>query len=153
MTSLSLQLALHGTVVLLIGLLAGAPYGSSIKKSLKPLETEELAQTEEAVRAWRVAHSGLSSGGICLIAVSAILSDLLLEGPLDIALIVAYIVSGYGFSISLCYGAWTGNRGLQLQGELSNKVVYGGNLLGVLGSLLGTVLLLYACIHTVIVSG
>jgi hypothetical protein len=41
------QLIFHGAVILLVGLLCGAPLGSAVVRG-KP---------EETVRAWRVAHS------------------------------------------------------------------------------------------------
>src|SRR5207248_1591905 len=60
------QLVLHGGIVLLIGLLCGAPLGSAVVRG----------KGEEAVRAWRVAHTSLVTGGILLLAVAAIAADL-----------------------------------------------------------------------------
>src|SRR5687768_4129037 len=52
------QLILHGGVILLLGLLSGVPFGRAIVH----------VKSEAAVRAWRVAHSGLSMGGVLLLA-------------------------------------------------------------------------------------
>jgi len=43
------QLIFHGGVILLAGLLCGAPLGSAVVRR----------KSEETVRAWRVAHSSL----------------------------------------------------------------------------------------------
>ena len=64
--NLSLQLLFHGAIVLLIGSLSGIPYGSAITQK----------KDEEVVRAWRVAHSGLSMGGTTMIAFAAAINQL-----------------------------------------------------------------------------
>ena len=66
MTMPALQLLLHGTIVLVVGLLAGVPYGRAIT----------AGSSEERIRAWRVAHTGLTSGGGVMIAVASVLSQL-----------------------------------------------------------------------------
>jgi hypothetical protein len=54
------QLILHGSIVLLVGLLSGAGFGTAIVRG----------KSEAAARAWRVAHSGLLMGGVLLLALA-----------------------------------------------------------------------------------
>ena len=56
-------------------------------------------------------------------------------------------MSGLAFSIALPYGAWKGHRGLVAEGPFDNWVVYGGNILGALSSLIGAVALVCAMIR------
>ena len=59
-------------------------------------------------------------------------------------LVVSFIVSGYGFALALTIGPLVGSRGLTAKGPFSAKAVYAGNIVGVLGSLVGSFVLLYA---------
>ncbi len=69
------QVLLHGAIVLLVGLLCGIPFGVGVGN----------AWSEEAVRAWRVAHSGEVTVGFMLIAIGAMSDRLLLgEGAVSI---------------------------------------------------------------------
>jgi hypothetical protein len=140
MTKLALQLTLHGAIVLLIGLLSGIPYGSAITKK----------QDEDTIRAWRVAHSGLSMGGTTIIAFSAVLSNLELDPILTSTFVWSSAISGYGFCLALPYGAWVGHRGLSIDGPGKNKIVYAGNMVGAIGSLIGTLVLIFGCFKTIL---
>jgi hypothetical protein len=132
------HLLLHAVVILLVGLMAGFPYGKAILGD-KP---------EPLVLAWRVAHSSLSLGATLMIAVAAILSSLQVSFLAKQALAVALIASGYGFAFALTVGPLTGARGLTSEGSLSAKVVFARNVVGVIGSLAGSCLLLYAAFVT-----
>lgn len=138
MNSLAIQLLLHGAIVLLVGLLTGIPYGFAITRK----------KDDNVVRAWRVAHSGLSMGGTTMIAISAVLSNLKLDLIGGSTLVWAFVVSGYGFCIALPYGAWVGHRGLSVEGSAQNKVVYAGNIVGAIGSVIGTMALILGCLKT-----
>ncbi|MGB6297589.1 MAG: hypothetical protein WBF90_15595 [Rivularia sp. (in: cyanobacteria)] len=140
MDKLAIQLTLHGAIVLLIGLLSGIPYGRAITKK----------QDEEIARAWRVAHSGLSMGGTTIIAVSAVISDLQLQPIISLILVYSFVVSGYGFCVALPYGAWVGHRGLSAKEPTQNRVVYAGNIVGAIGSTIGTILLIFGCIQSLV---
>ena len=136
--NLSLQLLFHGAIVLLIGQLSGMPYGSAITKK----------KSEEIVRAWRVAHSGLSMGGTTMIAFAAVL-NLLDTSAIALSILVwSSIISGYGFSVALPYGAWVGHRGLAVGKTIENKIVYLGNILGATGSLVSTLALIFCCLQS-----
>lgn len=78
------QLILHGGVILLVGLLCGAPLGSAVVRG-KP---------EETIRAWRVAHSSLVMGGILLLALAGIVAQLHTIGA--VGLLVGTIVLLWG---------------------------------------------------------
>lgn len=139
MNQLAIHLTLHGAIVLLIGLLSGIPYGIAINQK-KP---------EDIVRGWRVAHSGLSMGGTTMIAFSAVISNLELDALFSAILVWSSVVSGYGFSLALPYGAWVGHRGLANDGTVQNRVVYIGNMMGAIGSLIGTLVLVFGCMITI----
>ncbi len=140
MNQFAIQLTLHGAIVLLVGLLTGIPYGYAITRK----------EDENKVRAWRVAHSGLAMGGTTMIAISAVLSNLKLDPIFNYTLVWSMVVSGYGFCIALPYGAWVGHRGLSIAGPSQNKVVYVGNIVGAIGSLIGTLILIFACLNTLL---
>lgn len=131
-------LLVSGSVVLLIGLLAGYPYGKAItSQALEPI-----------VRAWRLAHSSLVIGGTTSLAIGAVLPWLHAGGWERPVIAWSFVLSGLAFSIALPYGAWKGHRGLVAEGPLDNWVVYGGNVVGALSSLVGSVALVYALIRS-----
>jgi hypothetical protein len=131
--SLAKQLVFHGGVILLVGLLCGAPYGRAIVRG-KP---------EAVVRAWRVAHASLSMGGILLIALAAAVPQLQLSGFFTASMVWAFVVSSYAFAAALPLGAHYGHRGLTFKPPFLNRVVYAGNVVGAIGSLVGAVLLVW----------
>jgi len=128
------HLLFHAVVILLIGLFAGIPYGKAILGK-KP---------ESLVHAWRVAHGALALGAALMIALAAVVSSLQVPLLVKQALVVAFIVSGYGFALALTVGPLVGARGLTAKGPFSAKAVYAGNIVGVVGSLVGSFVLLYA---------
>lgn len=127
------QLILHGAVILLVGLLCGAPLGSAAVRG-KP---------EETVRAWRVAHSSLVMGGILLLTLAGVVSHLQLSASALSLLVWVFVVSSYGFAVVLPLAAHYGHRGLSLAPPLFNRVIYLGNMAGAVGLTIGTVLLLW----------
>ncbi|NJL62800.1 MAG: hypothetical protein HC903_14390 [Methylacidiphilales bacterium] len=140
MNSLAIQLTLHGAVIILIGLLCGIPYGSAITHK----------EDEKKINAWRLAHSSLAMGGTTIIAFSAVISNLKLEPILSNILVISSAVSGYAFAIALPYAAWVGYRGLTNEKPGINQVIYLGNLVGAIGSLVATLVLIIGCLNTLI---
>jgi hypothetical protein len=128
-----LQLLLHGTVVLLIGLLCGVPYSLAITQ----------AWGVEPIRAWRFSHLGLALTGIWLIAVAGVSHLLRLSTPAAAVLVWSFVASGYGFTAALIVGPVFGVRGLEPTGPISNWVAFGGNLVGAGGSLIGLGVMLF----------
>ena len=131
--SLTKQLIFHGSVILLVGLLCGAPYGRAIVRG-KP---------EAMVHAWRLAHLSLPIGGILLFALAAVVPQLHLNASAAALMVWAFVVSGYAFTVVLPLGAHYGQRGLTSEPPFFNRVVYVGNVVGALGSLVGAVLLVW----------
>jgi len=79
----TMQLILHGGVILLLGLLSGVPFGRAIVHG----------KYEAAVRAWRVAHSGLSMGGVLLLALARVVPQLQLGASALALLVWAFVAS------------------------------------------------------------
>lgn len=132
------HLLFHGVVILLLGLLAGIPYGRAILKK----------EQESLIIAWRVAHSSLSMGAILMFALVSILPLLNVDLNIKWFIVVLFIVTGYAFSFALYLGPIVGHRGLIYRGPLLAKAVYLGNSTGALASLLGTLFLLFAAWET-----
>ena len=135
--NLSLQLLFHGAIVILVGLLSGIPYGSSITQK----------KDESVVRAWRVAHSGLAMGGTTMIATAAAINQLEINNIVLNILVWSSVISGYGFCIALPYGAWVGHRGLAIGKTVKSNVVYLGNIIGASASLVSTLALIWGCLE------
>ena len=127
-------LLFHGSIVLLVGLLCGMPYGIAITRK----------QGDEVIRAWKLAHGSLSLGGTTMIAMAAILSGLQVSEAIRWLLAVTLAVSGYGFCFALTLEPFVGDRGLSWTGAWSNKVIFVGNFIGALSSLIGSIVLVYA---------
>lgn len=103
---------------------------------------------EEVVRGWRVAHSGLSTGGTTMIAFAAAI-NLLDANAIALSILVwSSIISGYGFCLVLPYGAWVGHRGLSVGKTIKNQIVYLGNIVGAIGSLISTLALIFSCLQS-----
>lgn len=127
-------LAFHGSVVLLIGLLCGGPYGRAINNAAPP----------HTVQAWRLAHASLPIGATLMIAVSALLSHFAVAVSIKWTITVSLCVSSYAFCVSLPLGAIVGHRGLSFGGPPSAHLVYAGNIIGAGTSLIAAVALVYA---------
>jgi hypothetical protein len=126
------QLIFHGVVILLVGLLSGAGFGRALVQS-KP---------EFTVTAWRVAHSSLTMGGTLMLVLALVVPLIQLSPAAQAALFWTYVVSQYAFAIALPIGAHFGYRGVKLGPPFLRRVVGTGNIIGIAGSLVGTVILL-----------
>jgi len=128
-----MRVAFHGSIVLLLGFVAGIPYGSAITQSWG----------ERTVGAWHAAHTGLTMGGIMMLALAALLPGLVLGDLARRTAAWCLVASGYGFSAALLVGAIIGERGIALTGPASNVLVYLANALGAVGSVLAVMLVLH----------
>jgi hypothetical protein len=125
------RLVFHGAVVLLLGLLAGVPFGAAITDGWG----------EEAIHAWRVAHTGLVGGGVALIAIGGAAHRVRL-GPGAAAWLVGSLVASiYAGVFALGVGPILGVRGLEPTPPLANQLAFGANLVLALGSLIAAALL------------
>ena len=128
------QLVFHGAIVLLVGLLCGVPYGRAINRGAPA----------PVVAAWRLAHGSLPMGAVLMLAVGGMMSSLSVAGSLKWTIAVALVISSYAFCISLPLAAVVGQRGLSPGGPLPARMVYAGNSVGALGSLVAAAALIYA---------
>ena len=134
MEQVARHLVLHGSIVLLIGLVCGAPYARAINRSAPA----------HVVHSWRVAHASLPLGAALMLAVAAVLSSLAVVTALKWFVAIALIVSSYAFCIALPLAAIVGHRGLSAEGPMAAKIVFAGNVLGAWASLLAAVAFAYA---------
>ena len=130
---LAKQLVFHGSVILLVGLLCCWPYARALIR----------AKSETSVNAWRVAHLSLPIAGILLFALAAVMSQLQLSASAAALMTWSFIASSYAFAVALTLGAHYSFRGLTSKPPLLNRVVYLGNMVGAILSLLGSILLVW----------
>ena len=128
------HLAFHGSIVLLFGLLCGAPYGRAINRNA-PAHT---------IHSWRIAHASLPMGAILMFAVAALLSSFAVATQVKWFIAITLIVSVYAFCLSLPLAAIAGHRGLSSRGPLAAKLIFSGNMLGSVASLAASIALVYA---------
>ena len=134
MDSSSRHLLFHGAIVLLFGLLLGAPYARAIKREA----------AAHIVNSWRVAHLSLPIGAILMFAVAAVLPALAVAAAIKWVIALALIVSSYGFCVATPLAAITGQRGLSSGGTGLGKLGYIGNVVGAWASVIAAVGFLYA---------
>lgn len=128
------HLIFHASVMLLVGLICGAPYGRAINRGADP----------GTVHAWRVAHASLPMGAALMIAIAAVQGSFKTSSLMAWSMTYAFVVSGYAFCISLPLAAVVGHRGLSNEGPPAARAVYAGNLVGAWGSMIGALLLVHA---------
>lgn len=81
-----------------------------------------------------------------LLAIAGVVTYLQLSVWALSLLAVSFIASSYAFAVALPLGAHYGCRGLTAEPPLLNKVVYVGNILGVVGFFIGALVLVWgAC--------
>jgi hypothetical protein len=129
----SKYLLLNGALVLLMGILSGIPYWLTIIRR----------KEQEAIYAWRVAHSFLVMDGLMMLMVGLIIPDLPLDEPTVWVMVWALIISGYGFVLAFIIGAWKGYRGLTPKPYGMNTFLFGWHIIGILGSLIGILIVIY----------
>ena len=134
MDSQARLLVFHSAVVLLAGLLVGVPYGRAMNRNAP----------EATIKAWRLAHATLPLGATLGLAIAAVLPSLNAGAAIKSVIAWAWVVSNYGFCVSLPLAAVVGHRGLTPARPLSNQLVFLGNVVGIGMSLIGSIVLLYA---------
>ena len=130
----SRHLVFHGAVILLFGLLLGAPYAKAIKNQAPA----------QIVHSWRIAHASLPIAAGLMLAIAAILGQLQVGNGVKWSLAGLLIVSAYAFCVSMPLAALTGDRGLATGGKGWARLVYLGNVAGAWTSLAAALILLYA---------
>jgi hypothetical protein len=119
------RLIFHGAIVLFVGLLCGVP---------------AAAEADGAFQGWRAAHLGLITTGIWLLAMSTVLSALLLRTREAAGLVWSLLVMGYGLMVGLLIGAMIGVRAISPAAAPVQMIAFAGNAIGVLAALLAALL-------------
>ena len=120
------RLALHGAVILLVGLLCGIA-----------AVTEPEGQP---MPSWQAAHGGLLLNGIWLLAVAGIAPFLVLQRSHAEALFWSLLSMVYGFMLTVVVQASSGLRGVAPEGPPANWLAFGGNLVVVTAAFFAAVL-------------
>jgi hypothetical protein len=128
------HLIFHGSIVLLYGLLCGAPYARAINRSAPA----------HVVHSWRVAHASLPMGATLMLVVAVLLPVLPDIAALQWTIALALIVSSYAFVVALTLAPIVGHRGLSSQGPVAGRLVFAGNLIGAWASMVAAVALVGA---------
>ncbi len=126
-------LLFHGSIVLMAGIFTGLFFWLVII----------LGKANESVRAWRVAHSVLIADGLMMLIVGLTVPHLNLSALAVWVLVVALILSGYGFVFAFIIGAWKGIRGLTPKPYGLNTILFIGHFIGATGSFIGIAILIY----------
>lgn len=126
------SLIFHGSIVIILGLLAGFPYALVLQ-----------GQMAGEPRAWSMAHlEGVLNGLLCLGAAGAFGKLALSAGQMR-AMTWSFILMAYGNVAASVLGAVTGQRGLELGGPLSNTIVFALFMIAVVLVLVALGLLAY----------
>jgi uncharacterized membrane protein len=126
-------LLIHGSIVILFGLLSGFPFWIAIIR----------CHDQSAVRAWRVAHTTLIGCGLLMLVVYLISPKLALSAELRSLLTWVLVASGYGFVFALVVGAATKYRALTPRPFGVNTLLFMGHLIGAAGAIVAMCIVLY----------
>jgi len=128
MNSMPLLLALHGSIILLSGLVGGLFFARAIKQ-----RSGEVA--------WRVVHAGGCAGGAMLLAIAVPVQWVSLPDALRQVLVWSFLLGTYLLVLGMFVAAIWNTRGIPGGGSPLNRLVsglYGG---GTIFSLVGGALL------------
>ncbi|MBK8278385.1 MAG: hypothetical protein IPK92_21850 [Nitrospira sp.] len=139
MTRLALQLALHGSIALMAGLIGGLFFARAIK-----LRRGEVA--------WRVVHAGGCSAGAMLLAISAPSDWVMLGDALKVAMGTCLIIGTYLLVLGMYVAAIWDTRGIPGGGSPLNRLVSGLYGAGTVFTLLGGALLVLGLLRRAVVS-
>jgi uncharacterized membrane protein len=126
-------LLIHGSIVILFGLLCGFPFWIAIIR----------CHDAGTVRAWRVAHTTIIGSGLLMLVVYLISPKLALSEALRSLLTWVLVVSGYGFVFALVIGAATRQRALTPRPFGLNTLLFAGHLVGAAGAIVAICIVLY----------
>lgn len=132
-------LLFNGAVVLLAGILVGFPLW-------RVIEQDGAGSTYHA---WRVAHATLIAQGLWMLAIAVGLCRLALSNSAIWIVVWSMVAAGYGFVFAMTLGAWTRRRGLSPKPWGINTLLFAGHAVGVVGSLVAAVLILYGALHAI----
>ena len=111
---MTLQLIFHGILLIIVGMLMGFPFTAAITESWG----------EEAVGAWRVAHTSLILAGGLYLAIAAVAQHLVLSRRSATAVTGCLLGTAYGFLLAFVIGPPIGARGLEPTGPALHVAVF-----------------------------
>lgn len=132
--------AFHGAILLFAGLVCGVPFAIAAGN----------AWGDEAVRAWRVAHTGAVTIGVALIAIGGIAHRLALGEGAGRVLVTSLLGAGYTFGPGIFIAAMAGIRGLGPTGPAVNVVVFLAYISGTIATFVASWLIIsgaYTSLH------
>ncbi len=138
MTQLELQLALHGSVALLSGLIGGLFFARAIK-----LRRGEVA--------WRVVHAGGCSAGAMLLAIAVPSQWVTLGEALKIAMGAGFIIGTHLLVLGMFVAAIWETRGIPGGGSWLNRLVSTLYGVGTILTLMGGALLVLGLLRSALV--
>jgi hypothetical protein len=136
-TSLALQLALHGSIALLAGLIGGLFFARAIR-----LRRGEVA--------WRVVHAGGCSAGVMLLAIAVPSQWITLGRTPSITMGVGLIGGSYLLCLGMYIAAIWDVRGIPGGGAPLNRLVAGLYGAGTVMTLVGCALLVLGLLRSAI---
>ena len=128
-----LQLAFHGVMLVILGMLVGLPFANAITAHSGP----------EVERAWRVAHTSLVTAGTLYVAIAAIAHHLILPRRAAAFVTWSLVLSAYGFAFAFVVGPVVGARGLEPTGPPLDVLIFGVLLASLLASFLSVLIVLW----------
>ena len=132
---LQTTMVLHGAVVVVLGLLAGLPYGLVVTGAL-------AGET----RAWSMAHLEGVLNGLLVLAVAAVFRRLHLSEGQKRLVVWSLVLMAYGNLVASVVGAVFGVRGLEPTTPAVNLLVYGLFMVAVVAAFVGLGLVVYGAI-------
>lgn len=120
------MITFNGLLVLLLGLLAGAPYGAALVNGWG----------DEAARAWKLAHGEGLLNGLMLLAIAACAPYLALSPRAERVVQWGAVLAAWGNIVGSILGALSGQRGLAPQGPAANWLVFIAFMFGMWGVLI-----------------
>ena len=114
------RLIFHGSVVFLLGMLAGFPFAFVLLAEVNGTDT----WIPGTVRAWRMAHLEGALNGMLLILVAAASGHLPIGAKGEKVIVYGLVLSAWGNIIASINSALTGGRGLEFNGLTANSLTY-----------------------------
>lgn len=119
---MALQLAFHGLLLVVLGMLVGFSFHYAITEHSGP----------ESERAWRVAHTSLVGAGALYVALAGIASQLSLPRGAAAFAVWSLVVAAYTFAFGFVVGPAVGARGLEPVGPPFHVLVFAVLAVGIL---------------------
>ncbi len=128
-----LQLAFHGVMLVVLGMLVGLPFANAITAHSGP----------EVERAWRVAHTSLVTAGTLYVAIEAIAQKMILPSREAELVTWSFVLSAYAFAFVFVVGPLVGARGLEPTGPPLDVLIFGVLLASLLAFFLSVLIVLW----------